>query len=63
MDWFWAPYILNHFESELFYQGGPSIKNVSVVEAQNKCYIFKIGEQTLQVADPNNSLGGKMSGT
>ena len=47
----------------MFYQGGPSIKNVSVVEAQNKCYTFKIGEQTLQVADPNNSLGGKMSGT
>ena len=63
LDWFWAPYILNHFESELFYQGGPSTKNVSVVEAQNKCCMFKIGEQTLQVADPNNSLGGKMSGT
>ena len=63
LDWFWAPYILNHFESELFYWGGPSVKNVSVVDTQNKCYIFKIGEQSLQIADPNNTLGGKMSGT
>ena len=54
---------LNHFESELFYWSGPSIKNVSAVDTQNKCYIFKNGEQSLQVADPNNSLGGRMSGT
>ena len=39
------------------------LKNVSVVETQNKCYIFKISEQSLQVADLNNSLGVKMSGT
>ena len=30
-----------------FYQDGPFIKIDSVVEARKKCYIFKIGEQSL----------------
>ena len=30
-----------------FYQDTPFIQNVSFVETQRKCYIFKIGEQFL----------------
>ena len=45
LDWLWAPYFLNYFESELFCQDEPFIKNDSFVETRTKCYIFKIGEQ------------------
>ena len=46
-DWLWAPYFLNNFESELFYPDGTYMNNFSFVETQEKCYIFKIGEQSL----------------
>ena len=35
-DWLCAPSFLNYFESELFYQDEPFIKNVSLVETQKK---------------------------
>ena len=38
---------LNYFASQLFYRDGPFIINVSFVETRKKCYIFKIGEQSL----------------
>ena len=47
-DWLWASYFLEYFESELFYRDGPFIKNVSSVETRKKCYIFEIGELSLQ---------------
>ena len=47
-DWRWAPYFLNYFESGLFYWGRPFIKDVSFIETRKKCYIFKIGEQSLK---------------
>ena len=40
----------NYFESELFFRDRPFIKNVSFGGAWKKCYIFKIGEQSLQVS-------------
>ena len=46
-DWLWLPSFLNYFESELFYRDAPFTKNVSFVWARKKCYIFKIGEQSL----------------
>ena len=46
-DWLCAPYFLNYFESEWFYRDEPFIKNVSFGGARKKCYIFKIGEQSL----------------
>ena len=45
--------IEHHFSQlsrvELFYRNEPfiKIKNVSSVETRKKCYIFKIGEQSL----------------
>ena len=46
-DWLWAQYFLDYFESELFYRDEPFIKNVSFVGTRKKCYIIKIGEQSL----------------
>ena len=39
--------ITEYFESELFYRDGPFIINVPFVGTREKCYIFKIGEQSL----------------
>ena len=46
-DWLCAPFFLNYFESEWFYRDEPFIKYVSFGWARKKCYIFKIGEQSL----------------
>ena len=45
--WLCAPSFLNYFESEWFYRDELFIKNVSFGGARKKCYIFKIGEQSL----------------
>ena len=39
----------NYFVLELFYRDGPLLTNVSFVGTRKKCYIFKIGEQSLEV--------------
>jgi len=52
----WAPYFLDYFESELFYRDGPFIISVSFVETQKTCYIFKIGEQSLQLCEGINRV-------